>query len=281
MMTEATFNTFTHAVVCAPGGDFAADVSPDAYRPDPEATLAQYQKYCAALKKCGVSVLALEADPLFPHGCFISDMALITEYLAVIGNFSDNNPRQGEQKNIAAALTGGKFLKFITAPGRLDCSDVLQVSGHFYVSLSDHTNEEGVAQLSFFLREYGYAVTVLDQSGDNFVRLSRAATYLGAGLLLVREELARHFSFLEYEKIIVPHKERGATNALMVNGTLLLPAGHAEILRELKLRGIPVIEVDVSEFEKTGGGLGGLSLRLPKAANNKNIALSASNQSAA
>jgi dimethylargininase len=262
MIPEET-SIVSHAITCPPGKNFGMDFSYTGKRPDYETALAQHQKYCEALKKCGVEVLTLSADPLFPDGCFISNMAIVTEYLAVIGNFSDNSPRQGEQKNIATALTGDKFLKFITAPGRLDGADVLQVGNCFYASLSGHTNAEGIRQLKSFLGEYGYEVKTLDLSGETLVRLNTAATYLGNGLLLVREELSRYFSFTEFDKIVVSYKERGAANALMVNDTLLLPAGYPETLAEIKLRSIPVMEVDISEFEKIGGGLGALSLRPP------------------
>ncbi len=186
----------------------------------------------------------------------------------MIGNFSNHSPRQGEQKGVASALAGDKFLKFITAPGLLDAEDVLRIRNHFYVSLSNFTNQEGAAQLAFFLKEFGYALTVLEQDPENVVRLNTAAVCLVHNCLLIREELSRNFAFLGFDKVIVPHQERGAANALMINGTLLLPAGYAATAAAVDEVVNPVIEINVSEFEKMGGGLRSLALCLPKVAKN-------------
>ncbi len=279
MTSAEIFDQISHAFVSPPGNNLAAATTIGI--PDNARALAQHQKYTDALKKCGVDVTTVAADPAFALACLVGNMAIVTEYLAVIGNFSDLSPRQGEQKSIASALAGGKFLKFITAPGLLDCDDVLRINNHFYVSLSNHTNQEGAAQAAFFLKEFGYDVTVLEQTPESFVRLGTAATYLGKNQLLVREELSRHFSFLAFDKITVPYRERGAANALMVNGTLLLPTGYAETYAAIKERGIPVIEVNVSEFEKIGGGLKNLALYLPKTAKNGMVELPQLKKSAA
>ena len=282
MRTEETFDRISHAITRRPGKNFAEGICPAVGIPNYERALAQHKAYCDALEKCGVALTVLPADTQFPDACFISDMAIVTEYLAVIGSFADNSPRQGEQKDVASALAATKILKFVTAPGKLDCSDVLQIRDHFYIGLSDHTNQEGASQLAFFLKEYGYKVTMLDLSKEESVqRLNTAATYLGRDRILIRENLARHFSFLEYEKIAVPNKERSGSNAVMVNGTLIMPAGYSETLAAVGDAGIPVIEVNVSEFEKMNGGLGCLSLRLPKPTENRVIELPLRRKSAA
>jgi dimethylargininase len=263
LTTTETFDRISSAIICPPGKNIAAAATigvPDGLR-----AAIQHQKYAEALRQCGVTVTTIAADPVFPNACLIGNTALVMENLAVIGNFKDHSPRQGEQKSIASALAGDKFLKFITSPGLLDFDDVVRVGTQYYISLSPNTNQEGAAQLAFFLREFGYKITVLEQDRENAVRLNTSVTYLGQKILLLREELSRNFAFLGFDKIIVPHSERGAANAVMVNGTLLLPFGYPEISAKVKEFGIPVIEINVSEFEKIGGGLKSLSLRLPQA----------------
>lgn len=232
--------------------------------PDATRAASQHQALCDTLSGCNVAVTVLQADPLFPDSTLINDTAVVTETLAVIGNFAADGPRQGEQKSVAAQLAGSHFLKFITAPGLLDARDVLQIGEHFYIGLSPRTNQEGAAQLAYFLTEYGFAVEVLDLSGiDGCSPLRTAAVWLGHDRLLIQESLARHYSFLAYEKIIVPQEEKGATRGIVINGTLLLPAGYARVASELKLWNIPFQTVNVSEFEKMGGGLSSLTLCLP------------------
>lgn len=271
-MATDIFDRVSHAIVCPPGKNLAAAAAIGV--PDDTRAHQQHQKYVEALKQCGVEVRTIAADPVFPNASLVGNTAIVTEYLAVIGNFSNHSPRQGEQKGVASALAGDKFLKFITAPGLLDAEDVLRIRNHFYVSLSNFTNQEGAAQLAFFLREFGYTMTVLEQHPESFVRLNTAAAYIDHNCLIIREELSRNFAFLGFEKIVVPHRERGATSALMINGTLLLPAGYAETAAAVKEVVTAVIEVNVSEFEKMGGGLRSLALCLPKTARTGSFELS-------
>ena len=271
MATTQVFNRISHAIVCPPGKNLAAAAAIGI--PDEIRAAVQHQKYVEALKQCGVEVTQVAADPIFPNACFVGNIAVVTEYLAVIGNFSNHSPRQGEQKSIASALAGDKFLKFITAPGLLDGEDVLRIRNHFYIGLSEFTNQEGAAQLAFFLREFGYEVTVLEHNAENPLRLNTAGVYLDHNCLIIREELARNFAFLGFDKIVVPRRERGAASALMVNGTLLLPAGYAETSAAVTEVVTNVIELNVSEFEKMGGSLKSLSLCLPKIAKNGPVEL--------
>lgn len=263
MHNENTQGRITHVVTCQPGRNIAESALPLVGIPDYERACKQHLDYCLALEQCGVRVSVRGANDAFANGFFIQSDAVVTEYLAVIGNFRENSGRQGEQKEIASALAGSKFLKVITSPGYLDCRDVLQLDGQFFIGLSEYTNHEGAAQLAYYLKEYGYQATVIDIAPEDGIRLGSAVTDLGDNRLLIREELARHFAFLGYEKILVPYHERGAANAQMINGTLIMPAGYTETRAEVRLLGIPVIEVNVSEFEKLGGGLKCLALAVP------------------
>jgi dimethylargininase len=274
MKNEQAFDKITRAITCRPGKNFI-EGSPRAVGiPDYDRAFLQHEKYCEALEKCGVSVTALPANPLFPGRYFINAAAVVTEYLAVVGNARDN-------KDIVSLLAGSKCLKFIMPPGRLDCSDVLRAGARFYISLSGRTNHEGAAQLAFFLNEYGYQVTMVELPGGKSLRLGTAAVCLGRNRILIREELAQHPAFLDYSRIVVPQQERGAANALMVNGTLILPAGYAETLHQAKQLGLATLEVNISEFEKMGVGAGCLSLLSPKNGNNSAIELPLKLQAAA
>ena len=260
MQTKETSNRISHAITFRPGKIFTDSTSFSIGIPDPQRAIIQHQKYCETLKKSGVKVIILSDNSTLSANNFVSSVAIVTGNLAIIGNFS-NTTRQEERKTVASTLVGSKILKFITAPGFLDCRDVLQVNDHFYISLSDRTNQEGAAQLAFFLREYGRKVTMLTLEEELHAPLNTAAACIGKNRILIREELALSFPFLGYEKIVVPFKERGAANALMVNGTLILPAGYTETSSKIKQFGIPFLEVNISEFEKINGGLNCLSIR--------------------
>lgn len=263
MRTESTFDRITQAYVRKPGKNFAEGISPAVGIPDYERALHQHQKYIEALQSCGVDVSIIRNDTLFPDGVFLNDLAVVTEQMAVLANFPDQSPRQGEQQAAASVLGAARFVKHITSPGRLDAGDVLQVRDNFYIGLSDHTNQSGAEQLRAHLAEFGYQATILDLASENIVRLSVAAVYIGRDRLIIREELARHYAFLEYDKIVVSREERGAANAVMVNGKLLMPAGYPRVAGEVRDFGLEVVEVDVTEFEKMNGGLCCMAMRLP------------------
>lgn len=256
----------SHAYVRKPGSSFGLDGNGIGI-PDPERALYQHDAYCRALIGCGVDVRALRHDPQFPDSCFINDVAVVTPSIAVIANFGDRHVRQGEQQLAASLLAGSRILKSITAPGILDASDVARVGDHFIIGLSARTNQEGAAQLAFFLTEFGYQASVIDL-GESATRLSTAVCDLGVNAqghhrIMLREDLTRHFAFIAYEKMTVGFDMRDALDSLMVNGTLLIPHGFAQVRDGLLSSGVRVQEVNVSEFIKTGFGLSSLSLRLP------------------
>ncbi len=271
MDVSEMFDHISNALVCLPGNNITEAATLGI--PDPARAASQHRKYVYALQECGIDVATVAADPSLPQACLVGGMAVMTDRLAVIGNSSDTPLRQNAQQTIAAMLAGDRFLKFVTAPGLLDAEDVLRIGNHFYIALSDRTNQEGAAQLAFFLTEFGYEVTMLEQPGDCACRLNASAAFLGRNTLLIREELARHFAFIDFKKIIVPAHMRGVAAAMRINGTALLPAGYAEISAAIRENGIPVIELNISEFEKIGGNVKNLSLRLRNAPESVQIKL--------
>jgi dimethylargininase len=262
MAEQQTANRTERVIVRKPGRNMAEGLRTGVGIPDFERARLQHIALCEALRAAGADVTVLPPDTHFPDASFVGDMAVVTPRLAVIGNFGEDDPRQGEQQAAAAALAGARFLKFVTPPGMLDAADVLRLDGHYYISLSDSTNQEGAAQLAFSLKEFGYEASVIDLGFEDAPRLSACAVYLGNGRVLVREEVAQHYIFVEYEKVVVPREEKSAAASLLINGTLIMPQGFPRLRSELRLLDIPLIEVNVSEFEKTGGALSCLALPL-------------------
>lgn len=263
-----TFAAVSHAFVRKPGPAFGTLPGHGIGIADPDRALYQHDAYCRTLVQLGVEVRAVKYDPAYPDGCFLNDTAVVAGNLAVIGRFADNSTRHGEEQLAASLLAGSRILKSITAPGTLDAADVAEVGGHFFIGLSNRTNHEGAAQLAHFLAEFGFAATVLNIGDDSGLRLGNAVCDLGPGpdghtRILLREDLAKHYAFITDDKIIVPWAQRAALQAVMINGHLLLPAGFALLARRISESGIRVHEAQVSEFEKIGGGLRSLALRLP------------------
>lgn len=273
---DARAPAFSHAYVRKPGATFST-ASHGVGIPDPARALYQHDAYCRALEACGVDVRTVRQDPQFPDSCFINDLAVVTPSLAVIANFGERHARQGEQHLAASLLAGSRILKFITSPGILDASDVARIGNHFIIGLSARTNHEGAAQLAYFLTEFGYDASVIDL-GDGCQgqeRLGTAVCDLGpvseGRRILLREDLARHYAFIAYDKMTISWDLRAALDSLLVNATLLMPQGFGAVRDGISATGIRVQEVNVSEFLKVGFGLSSLSLRLPARAHQDSV----------
>ena len=94
------------------------------------------------------------------------------------------------------------------------------------------------------------------------LHLKSSVNAVGKNTLLVTEDFAGQAAFAGFERLIVPAAEAYACNTLLVNGTLITPAGFPATRRLLEGLGMPIRELDMSEARKMDGGLTCLSLRL-------------------
>jgi len=116
--------------------------------------LAQHANYVETLKKIGLEVTVLEALPGYPDAHFVEDVAVVTPDVAVITN-PGAAARNGEKDFIATALARYREITRIQSPGTLDGGDVLMIDTHFFIGISDRTNQEGARQLGRILEKYG------------------------------------------------------------------------------------------------------------------------------
>ena len=83
----------------------------------------------------------------------------------------------------------------------------------------------------------------------------------GPNTLLLTADFAANPAFVGYNHIILDEAEAYASNSLLINGTLIMPAGFPRTRARLETLGQPIIELDVSEVQKMDGGLTCMSLR--------------------
>jgi dimethylargininase len=93
------------------------------------------------------------------------------------------------------------------------------------------------------------------------LHLKSGVNHLGGRRLLATPGLAGHPAFAGWEVLVAPEEESYAANTLLVNGTLIMPAGFPRTRGVVESCGLPVRELDTSEFRKVDGGLTCLSLR--------------------
>ncbi len=252
---------FKHAIVRIPGENFAqglttAQLGAPAYGQ----VLQHHALYCDALQACGLALTTLEVDPDHPDSTFVEDTAVLTAHSAILARPGARS-REGEVAAIRRALS--RFFPTtlqIEAPGTVDGGDICEAESHFFLGLSQRTNEEGVRQLAAHLAREGYTSSVIDVRGINSIlHLKSGVSYIGDNALVVMEEMAPLFS--GYELIRVAAEETYAANCIRVNERVLVAAGYPRLTAELSARGFHPLELEMSEFQKMDGGLSCLSLR--------------------
>ncbi len=251
---------FTHAITRLPGENFADGLTTaNLGRPDYRIMLKQHAAYRRVLLSLGLDVLVLPPEPSFPDAYFVEDPAIVTPKIAVI-TFPGATSRQGEQDTLVPFLEYYRPLSFIQPPGRMDGGDVLMVGNHFFIGLSERTNPEGAAQLVGYLAAAGHTFETVPVAAG--LHLKSSVNFIGNNRLLLTQNMSTYAGFASYQKIILDENEQYAANTLLINGTLLMPAGFAKTRARLASLGMPIIELDVSEVRKMDGGLTCMSLRL-------------------
>jgi dimethylargininase len=264
-MTESSdsSNFFTRAIVRAPGRNFATGLtSVDLGMPDYALALEQHEAYCAALERCGLELIRLEADERYPDSTFVEDTAVLSKRVAVV-TLPGANSRRGEVESVRELLA--QFYPAVHAiaePGTVDGGDVFEVGSHFFIGISHRTNEAGAQQLAAVLARFDYTSTFVDiRNLTNILHLKSGIAYPGDNHLVVSESLASRAEFLSYDLIPVPAGDEYAANCVRVNHHVLLPAGYPELEGKLRELGYDTIALEMSEFQKMDGGLSCLSLR--------------------
>lgn len=226
-----------------------------------EDAVAQHDKYVETLKSLGLEVTDLEADERYPDSCFVEDPAVVMEKCAVITNPARDS-RNGEKYEILEPIR--KFyddsqIFHIEAPGTMEGGDVMRVGDHFYVGLSDRTNEQGARQFNEIVSQFGYTSSTVPVTEG--LHLKDFVIYLENNNMLVTEVMDKAPAFAEFNRFVVDADELYAINSLYINGTVLVPEGYPKTLKIIENLGYPVKLVDTGEFRKIDGSLTCLSLR--------------------
>lgn len=247
---------YSKAVVRKPGRNFPQGITTSNLgKPDFEKALEQHAAYREALANCGLEVTVLDADERFPDGCFVEDTAIVARRVAIItrpGALS----RRGEEVEIGRVLSGIMDTVTVVTPGTLEGGDVLRMDNHYFIGISERTNNAGASQLSSILSQHGFTTSVAEVSAG--LHLKSDIAYLGNGNIISTPA----FSGLvpSANVIITEPEENYSANCLRVNDYLLIPRGFPKSKKKIEDLGYNIIELDMSEFRKLDGGLTCLSL---------------------
>ncbi|MHA1911048.1 MAG: dimethylarginine dimethylaminohydrolase family protein [Candidatus Kariarchaeaceae archaeon] len=244
------------ALVREPGDNYCKCVSSHPEKKLLKLSLAreQHAAYCSTLRELGVKVINLPREDLHPDSCFVEDTAVIYKGKAMITRMGIES-RRGEEKAIEEYLKKSMPTKRIEEPGTLEGGDIIHLPELLISGVTQRTNLEGVNQLSDWLE-----IPVLTCQDQNIVHLKSYATYLGKEFMVITEKYYNHPVFDEFNKIMVPEKEKYAANTLTIGETVIMPEGYEFTKQKIKEEGFEVITLEMSEFERCEGALSCLSL---------------------
>ena len=251
---------FSRAIVRQPGNSLVNGITTAGLgAPDYELALKQHGQYIDALEQCGLEVTVMPADENYPDGLFIEDAALVMSGCAV-STRPGASERRGEVGKVASELLSFyEQVEAIEAPGTLDAGDIMMVGQHFYIGLSERSNQAGAEQLIEILKAHGYSGSMVAFS--EALHLKSSVSYLENNRLVITGELCDKPAFAEFDHIVIAADEAYAANCVWINNRVLVASGYPNTSKLIADLGYEVIELDVSEFRKLDGGSSCLSLR--------------------
>ena len=251
---------FKRAIVRTPGKSVVNGLtSAELSLPNYENALVQHAKYINALEECGLEVMVLGSDEEYPDSTFVEDVALLTRDCAIFmrpGALS----RREETAEIRNVLSKYYInIEEVREPGTVEAGDIMMVGSHFYIGLSERTNESGAKQVIEYLEKYGMSGSVIKL--EKVLHLKTGVAYLEHNNLVVCGEFLTKKEFQKFNILKIDEDESYAANCVSVNDRVLIPKGYPKARETIAGAGYSIIEVDVSEFQKLDGGLSCLSLR--------------------
>ena len=217
----------------------------------------QWLAYVEALHAHGWPTVEVAPDDTLPDSVFIEDAIVMFGDLAVITNPGEPT----RHPEIAEAAETVRRLGYHPAQltrGPLDGGDVLKVGQTCYVGLSGRTSQAAVDELRELLAPRGWEVAGVPLT--KVLHLKSAVTALPDGTVIGYRPL------VDDERVFpaflgVP--EEGGAHVVVLDDETVLMSAHAprtaEIFRD---RGLTVVTVDISEFEKLEGCVTCLSVRI-------------------
>lgn len=248
------------ALVRAPAADLSAGELTHLERipADQERAQQQWEAYVDLLERAGWESVEAAPAPEMADSVFLEDAVVVFGTHAVLARSSAPSRRAEAAGAEEAVHALGLTVHRIEEPGTLDGGDVLKVGSTVYVGRGGRTNADGVAQLRSLLRPLGLTVVAVPLT--KALHLKSAVTALPDGTIVGWEPAVDEPRL--FPSFLPMPEEPGAHVVVLDPDTLLMAASaprSAELLRSLGYR---VLTVDISEFEKLGGCVTCLSVRV-------------------
>jgi dimethylargininase len=248
------------ALVRRPGPRLAEGLLTHLDRSPVDVDLAQRQwaAYVAALEAEGWETVEVPVADDCPDAVFVEDTVVVYGDLAVITRPGavERRPETAATEEVLRGL--GFRIARIEPPGTLDGGDVLKHGGTVWVGLGGRTDRHGAEQLAAHLAPLGARVVPVPVT--RVLHLKSAVTALPDGTVVGHEPLVDDPAV--WDPFLPVPEEPGAHVVLLGGDTVLMAADAPRTRTLFEQRGLRVVTVDISEFEKLEGCVTCLSVRL-------------------
>src|SRR4051794_3602533 len=225
---------------------------------DLDVARAQWDGYVAALQDAGRETIEVPAAEDCPDSGFVEDTVVVYGDRAVVTR-PGADERKPETAATAAVLRGlGYDVVEIEAPGTLDGGDVLKHGGTVWVGLGGRTNQAGVDQLAAYLEPQG--ARVVGVPVEKVLPLKSAAPALPDGTVIGSPPLVDDQDV--WPSFLPVPEEAGSHVVLLGDDMVLMSTSAPQTRALLEDRGLSVVAVDLTEYEKLEGCVTCLSVRL-------------------
>jgi len=225
---------------------------------DVDLALQQWDGYVAALRTEGWETVEVPPSPDCPDSVFVEDTALVYADLALIARPGADSRKPETAATEQTLREMGYRIAHIEAPGTLDGGDVLKHDGTVWVGLGGRTNQVGADQLARHLEPLGARVVCVPLT--KVLHLKSAVTALPDGTVVGFEELVDDPTV--WSQFLTVPEEPGAHVVVLDEKTVLMSTSAPRTRRIFEARGLRVVGVDMTEFEKLEGCVTCLSIRL-------------------
>ncbi len=223
---------------------------------DAEKARRQWNAYVAALAGAGWDLVEVPASPDHPDSVFIEDTLVMWGDTAVLAR-PGADQRRGEVTAAAMTIASlGYRTVPIAPPATLDGGDILKIGDRVYVGVGGRTTESACEQLQEALP----AAEIIPVPVTKVLHLKSAVTALPDGTVVGYPPLVDAPEI--FDAFLAVPEESGAHVVVIDEQTVLMAASAPQTAELFEGRGLNVVQVDISEFEKLEGCVTCLSVRL-------------------
>ena len=229
--------------------------------PDPEIRGRQYEIFKNTLSREGVTVWEISPSDQYTYQIFTRDICVMSNQGAIIANLKFD-PRKGEEKAAEKELISrGISISFaFEYPAIFEGGDFVFIDKeNVLLGIGDRTNRDALKKLSALLPSVHIHPVYLPEGYLHLdVVLNIVSRNIALAYLPALDNDTR--SYLESSQIRIievssEEQETMGTNALAIGSNRIIAAGsNRQVNEQMKKAGLDVIEIDMSEILKGGGG---------------------------